>query len=348
MNTKEAIEILSAWAGCNYEQTRDAARMAISALCAQAEAEKNPGEISDGYHTFNELYHHRAVLFSVICNQHPGRAWKSKKHYDGTMYDGMFIVGVDTPDGQATYHYDINPYWDIFHVQEVDCAPQWDGHSPAEAIHRIGTLAEAEKNEPLTVDELREMDGEPIWIIHAQEKQVGCWVILAGYDPDLDVLQVEGGGLIDCAFCGKTWFAYRRKPEGDKMKTQCSNCEAAELAGFIKEHDVACLQELLKAENEGRIAVFPCKVGDTVWAITSPINVPGMDSDEERLAIFECSVESISLYASTGTQFRLYYNGEFVAWYVTAADFGKTVFLTREEAETALAAEGDYHETNPV
>ena len=29
------------------------------------------GEISDGYHTFNELYHHRAVLFSVICNSHP-------------------------------------------------------------------------------------------------------------------------------------------------------------------------------------------------------------------------------------------------------------------------------------
>lgn len=26
------------------------------------------GEVSDGYHTFNELYHHRAILFSVICN----------------------------------------------------------------------------------------------------------------------------------------------------------------------------------------------------------------------------------------------------------------------------------------
>ena len=26
------------------------------------------GNTSDGYHTFNELYHHRAVLFSVIVN----------------------------------------------------------------------------------------------------------------------------------------------------------------------------------------------------------------------------------------------------------------------------------------
>ena len=25
------------------------------------------GDMSDGYHTFNELYHHRAVLFSIIC-----------------------------------------------------------------------------------------------------------------------------------------------------------------------------------------------------------------------------------------------------------------------------------------
>lgn len=54
------------------------------------------GEISDGYHTFNELYHHRAVLFSVICNANKEIAWKSKAHADGTMFDGMFIVGINT------------------------------------------------------------------------------------------------------------------------------------------------------------------------------------------------------------------------------------------------------------
>ena len=99
------------------------------------------GDTSDGYHTFNELYHHRAVLFSVICNARPDIAWKSKKHHDGTMYDGMFIVGIETPEGQATYHYDIKPYWDIFHVKELEFAPEWDGHTPDEAIRRISTLA---------------------------------------------------------------------------------------------------------------------------------------------------------------------------------------------------------------
>lgn len=98
------------------------------------------GDTSDGYHTFNELYHHRAVLFSVIVKAFQDKAWKSKKHHDGTMYDGMFIVGIDTPRGQATYHYDIDPYWDMFECPELERAPEWDGHTPEEAINRIGAL----------------------------------------------------------------------------------------------------------------------------------------------------------------------------------------------------------------
>ena len=94
-------------------------------------------DLSDGYHTFNELYHHRAVLFSVICNLMPDKAWKSKLHDTGDMYDGMFIVGIETPQGQATYHYDVDPYWDMFKVKELEKAPKWDGHTPQEAIERI-------------------------------------------------------------------------------------------------------------------------------------------------------------------------------------------------------------------
>lgn len=98
------------------------------------------GDTSDGYHTFNELYHHRAVLFSVIVKAFPDKAWKARKHHDGSMYDGMFIVGIETPDGQATYHYDIDPYWDMFDCPEEEFAPEWDGHTAAQAIERIGKL----------------------------------------------------------------------------------------------------------------------------------------------------------------------------------------------------------------
>ena len=100
------------------------------------------GSVSDGYHTFDELYHHRAILFSVICNSHPELAWKSKQHDNpnNPMYDGMFICGIETPDGQATYHYDIDPYWDIFNVKELERAPKYDGHTPQDAITRISLL----------------------------------------------------------------------------------------------------------------------------------------------------------------------------------------------------------------
>lgn len=108
------------------------------------------GNTSDGYHTFDELYHHRAVLFSVIVENFATRAWKSKLHADGTMYEGMFIVGIETPDGQATYHYDVEPYWDMFRCKEVDRAPEWDGHTPDQAIERIGKLVDCKTDRPTT------------------------------------------------------------------------------------------------------------------------------------------------------------------------------------------------------
>ena len=129
----------------------------------------NIGDFSDGYHTFNELYHHRAVLFSVICNMMPERAWKSKLHDTGDMFDGMFIVGIETEQGQATYHYDIEPYWDMFKVKELEKAPKWDGHTPSDAIQRIGSISS------------KQSEGEWITSDIPQEKYVcsvcggACW-----------------------------------------------------------------------------------------------------------------------------------------------------------------------------
>lgn len=53
------------------------------------------------------------------------------------MYDNMFIIGITTPDGNATYHYDIDPYWDMFRCKELDKAPEFDGHTPEVALERI-------------------------------------------------------------------------------------------------------------------------------------------------------------------------------------------------------------------
>lgn len=96
------------------------------------------GLIGDGYHTLDDLYYHRMVLFSVICNTYKDKAWKSLKHSDGTMYDDYFIVGVVTPEGDYTYHYHID-HWSEFDVREIDLAPEWDSHKP-EDIGRLRGL----------------------------------------------------------------------------------------------------------------------------------------------------------------------------------------------------------------
>lgn len=122
-------------------------RETLTRLADLIEPEPINGETSDGYHTFNELYHHRALLFSVIVRNYPEMCWKSKKHHAGDMYEGMFIVGINTQDGQASYHYYIDPYWDMFECKELEFAPEWDGHTPDQAIDRIGKLM---RHEPET------------------------------------------------------------------------------------------------------------------------------------------------------------------------------------------------------
>lgn len=95
-------------------------------------------EISDGYHSFKELYDHRMVLFSIICNQNKDLSWKSKKHFDGGMYTDYFIVGIETKEGQFTYHYPLEN-WDMFNVKTLERAPLWDGHQSKD-IKRLLTL----------------------------------------------------------------------------------------------------------------------------------------------------------------------------------------------------------------
>lgn len=105
-------------------------------------SEQDIGEFSDGYHTFNSLYHQRLVLFAALVNTFPTLAWKSRKHFDGEVPfgGGWFIVGIETPNGQYTYHYEEKD-WDLFQCKEVPTAPLWDGHTDAD-VERLLTLSD--------------------------------------------------------------------------------------------------------------------------------------------------------------------------------------------------------------
>lgn len=98
--------------------------------------ERNMNNVSDGYHTFGELYYHRMILFSIICKENKDNSWRSKLHADNTMYEGYFIVGIDTEKGQYSYHFDLK-YWDKFsNIKTLQNAPEWDGHVPSD-IERL-------------------------------------------------------------------------------------------------------------------------------------------------------------------------------------------------------------------
>jgi len=103
------------------------------------------GDFSDGYHTFNQLYHQRAVLFATIVNLNSDISWKSWKHEDGKYCvdsnGEWFIVGVDTPEGSYTYHYS-KEYWDLFKCQELEYGKPWDGHTEKD-VDRLLSLDRA-------------------------------------------------------------------------------------------------------------------------------------------------------------------------------------------------------------
>lgn len=98
------------------------------------------GEVSDGFHTFNSLYHQRLILFAALCNAYSKISWKSKKHSDGEIPfgGGWFIVGIETPKGQYTYHYELKD-WDLFKCKELEKAPEWDGHTDQD-VERLLSL----------------------------------------------------------------------------------------------------------------------------------------------------------------------------------------------------------------
>jgi len=97
--------------------------------------------ISDGYHTFGELYEHRIELWIALLNRYRRNCWKSRRHSDGTIWKGWFLAGMYTEKGQQmTYHLP-QKYWNRLPDIEVKRkAPEFDGHTPNDVIKRLKNL----------------------------------------------------------------------------------------------------------------------------------------------------------------------------------------------------------------
>lgn len=100
-------------------------------------------EISDGYHTFDELYEFRklynAGFFNGLVESNSVKVYKSKKHYDGELCfgGGWFIVVAELPTGQISNHYKEKD-WDLFKIPEVEKSLiPFDGHTSTDVIQRL-------------------------------------------------------------------------------------------------------------------------------------------------------------------------------------------------------------------
>lgn len=100
-------------------------------------------KMSDGYHTFADLYEQRLILSAALAKNNP-YAWKSKRHEDGSVPfgGGWFIMGFDTNEGCYTYHYELKD-WDMFWCKELDKGKPWDGHTSKD-VRRLLSIPAAD------------------------------------------------------------------------------------------------------------------------------------------------------------------------------------------------------------
>lgn len=156
----------------------------------------------------------------------------------------------------------------------------------------------------------------------------------------------DGQAMMDCQKCEADWTGKHGKPMAGCTALYCRNRLLDRLVGYedtgltpeqIKElaHDTTGplhrkISEWIDAEAAGRIVVPPCKVGDRLYEVTGR--------------------KTISVYKVRAIRVELF--GLFIEWDIVegfvwqslaginAEEIGKTVFLTREEAEEALKEVG--------
>lgn len=165
----------------------------------------------------------------------------------------------------------------------------------------------------------------------------------------------DGQAMMDCEKCKANWTGKHGKPMVDCTALYCRNRLKARLAAYeeteltpeevsalVKDWSDLCtivgecggldrVRALAEADRAGRLVVLPCKVGDTVYEVTS------------RKTISEYRVKAIRVEL-----FCTFIEWDIVAGFVDKSIFGvpideigKTVFLTREGAKAALEAMKD-------
>lgn len=93
--------------------------------------------LSDWYHTFNELYEHRIVLFITVCHllndQWVKNIWRSDVNSDWSTRDWWFILWIWS---SITYHIPNKYLWSVKTIKKLD-KWLWDWHNSYDVLDRF-------------------------------------------------------------------------------------------------------------------------------------------------------------------------------------------------------------------
>jgi hypothetical protein len=106
------------------------------------------GAVSNGFHSFDELYEQRHALFIALLKTlraekiiELGAPWRTKTHSDGASYEGWFVLGIGvTPGRQITYHLPDRLWDDCSFAVTLEQTPEYDGHTSHDVIERLLAL----------------------------------------------------------------------------------------------------------------------------------------------------------------------------------------------------------------
>ena len=140
--------------------------------------------------------------------------------------------------------------------------------------------------------------------------------------------EIPGGSFCEDGACSqrKVWERLKEYEDTGLTPEQCAEYAKADRRDAEQE-GIKRLRELAEADKEGRIVVLPCKVGDVVYGFYGgktilPMVAKWIETNTDGWCI-------AAQYTPMAPRFYRF------------SDFGKTVFLTREEAKKALEAMKD-------
>lgn len=99
----------------------------------------NTSLISDGFHTFGELYDHRIQLFIALARMIQDRTLKQVWRFKTDKE--WFILGIHEQEGrQITYHLPMNKWKETDFAHTKEFKPAWDGHTSGDVLERLKQL----------------------------------------------------------------------------------------------------------------------------------------------------------------------------------------------------------------